>query len=62
MYKIFRMYGHFPNIYIKKYVTFTPGSKRGGMTTYNVMYLKTVSVNTYMYLKQLMCCFLMHKA
>ena len=41
----------------QKNVTFTHGSKRGGIATCIVMYLIIVFVNTYTYLKQCMNCF-----
>ena len=48
--------------YSKKiYVTFTHVSKRGGMATCIVIYLRTVFVDTYMYLKQCMSSFSMYK-
>ena len=37
---------------INKYDTFALGRKRGRMATCIVIYLKTVFVDTYMYLKQ----------
>ena len=39
------MYSHFPNM-LKKNLTFTYESKRGGMTVCIVIYLKNIFVNT----------------
>ena len=54
-----RMYSHWKKYMFKKHcVTITHGSKRGGMTTCIVIYLKTDFVNTNAYLKQCPSCFL----
>ena len=45
-----------------KYVAFTRGSKKGGMATCIVIYLKTIFVNTYTYLNNVRVVFLVHKS